>query len=77
MPKKGDRITIDSENLQLLIHIMLLDGNDVVMLSDGKEYPFSMNDPNELFRRKSMFWFFKRPNPNKIFENISSDYFPR
>ena len=77
MPKKGDRITIGSENLQLLIHVMLLDGNDVVMLSDGKEYPFSMNDPNELFRRKSMFWFFKRPNPNKIFANISSDYFPR
>ena len=76
MPKKGDRITIGSENLQLLIHVMLLDGNDVVMLSDGKEYPFSMNDPNELFRRKSMFWFFKRPNPNKIFANISSDYFP-
>ena len=77
MPKKGDRIIIDSENLQLLIHVMLLDGNDVVMLSDGKEYPFSMNDPNELFRRKSMFWFFKRPNPNKIFANISSDYFPK
>ena len=77
MPKKGDRITIGSENLQLLIHVMLLDGNDVVMLSDGKEYPFSMNDPNELFRRKSMFWFFKRPNPNKIFANISSDYFPK
>ena len=77
MPKKGDRITIGSENLQLLIHVMLLDGNDVIMLSDGKEYPFSMNDPNELFRRKSMFWFFKRPNPNKIFANISSDYFPR
>ena len=77
MPKKGDRITIGSENLQLLIHVMLLDGNDVVMLSDGKEYPFSMNDPNELFRRKSMFWFFKSPNPNKIFAKISSDYFPR
>ncbi len=77
MPKKGDSITIDSENLQLLIHIMLLDGNEVVMLSDGIKYPFSMKDPNELFRRKSMFWFFKRPNPNKIFANISSDYFPR
>ena len=77
MPKKGDTIPIESNNLQLLIHIMLLDGNDVVMISDGKEYPFSMNDPNELFRRKSMFWFFKRPNPNKIFSNISNDYFPR
>ena len=77
MPKKGDIIPIESNNLQLLIHIMLLDGNDVVMISDGKEYPFSMNDPNELFRRKSMFWFFKRPNPNKIFSNISNDYFPR
>lgn len=77
MPKKGDTIPIDSNNLQLLIHIMLLDGNDVVMISDGKEFPFSMNDPNELFRRKSMFWFFKRPNPNKIFSNISNDYFPR
>ena len=77
MPKKGDTITIESNNLQLLIHIMLLDGNDVVMISDGKEYPFSMNDPNELFRRKSMFWFFKRPKPNKIFSNISNDYFPR
>ena len=77
MPKKGDVIPIDSDNLQLLIHIMLLDGNDVVMISDGKEYPFSMNDPNELFRRKSMFWFFKRPNPSKIFSNISNNYFPR
>ena len=77
MPKKGDKIPIDGENLELLIHIMLLDGNKVVMISEEKEYPFSMNDPNELFRRKSMFWFFKRPNPNKIFSNISSDYFPR
>jgi signal peptidase I len=24
-----------------------------------------------------MFWFFKRSNPNKIFSNISKDYFPR
>ena len=77
MPKKGDKIAVDSENLQLLIHIMLLDGNDVVMISDDEEYPFSMNDPNELFRRKSMFWVFKRPNPNQIFANISNNYFPR
>ena len=77
MPKKGDVIPVDSDNLQLLILFMLLDGNDVVMISNGKEYPFSMNDPNELFRRKSMFWFFKRPNPSKIFSNISNNYFPR
>ena len=77
IPKKGDKIAIESDNLQLLIHIMLLDGNDVVLMSDGKKYPFTMDDPNELFRRKSMFWFFKRPNPSKIFSNISSDYFPR
>ena len=77
IPQKGDRIDIDSDNLQLLIHVMLLDGHEVKLISDGKEYPFTMNDPNELFRRKSMFWFFKRSNPNKIFSNIASKYYPR
>ena len=77
IPKKGDRIDIDSNNLQLLIHVMLLDGHEVKLISDGKEYPYTMNDPNELFRRKSMFWFFKRSNPNKIFSNIASEYYPR
>ena len=77
IPKKGDTIKVDSENLQLLIHVMLLDGHKVTMISGEEEYPFTMNDPNELFRRKSMFWFFKRSNPNKIFSNISKDYFPR
>ena len=77
IPQKGDRIDIDSNNLQLLIHVMLLDGNEVKLISDGKEYPYTMNDPNELFRRKSMFWFFKRSNPNKIFSNIASEYYPR
>ena len=73
IPQKGDRINIDSNNLQLLIHVMLLDGNEVKLISDGKEYPYTMNDPNELFRRKSMFWFFKRSNPNKIFSNMLHD----
>ena len=77
IPQKGDRIDIDSNNLQLLIHVMLLDGHEVKLISDGKEYPYTMNDPNELFRRKSMFWFFKRSNPNKIFSNIASEYYPR
>ena len=77
IPQKGDRINIDSNNLQLLIHVMLLDGHEVKLISDGKEYPYTMNDPNELFRRKSMFWFFKRSNPNKIFSNIASEYYPR
>lgn len=77
IPKKGDKISIETDNLQLLIHVMLLDGNDVVMVSDGNKYPFTMNDPNELFRRKSMFWLFKRSNPNKIFSDITSNYFPR
>ena len=77
IPKKGDLIKIESENLQLLIHLMLLDGHDVTLISEGKEYPFTMDDPNELFRRKSMFWFFKRSNPNKIFTEITKSYFPR
>ena len=77
IPQKGARIDIDSNNLQLLIHVMLLDGHEVKLISDGKEYPYTMNDPNELFRRKSMFWFFKRSNPNKIFSNIASEYYPR
>ncbi len=77
MPQKGDRIKIESNNLQLLIHLMLLDGNNVMLISDGKEYPYTMTDPNELFRRKSMFWFFKRSNPNKIYSNITSEYYPR
>ncbi|MBD30618.1 MAG: hypothetical protein CMG44_00215 [Candidatus Marinimicrobia bacterium] len=77
IPQKGDRIDIDSNNLQLLIHVMLLDGHEVKLVSEGKEYPYTMDDPNELFRRKSMFWFFKRSNPNKIFSNIVSKYYPR
>jgi len=77
IPQKGDSIKIETNNLQLLIHVMLLDGHEVKLISDGKEYPYTMDDPTELFRRKSMFWFFKRSNPNKIFSNITSEYYPR
>ena len=35
IPQKGDRIDIDSNNLQILIHVMLLDGHEVKLISDG------------------------------------------
>ena len=76
IPTKGDRIEISTDNLQLLLHVMLLDGHKVSLLSNGVEYPYTMIDPNELFRRKSTFLFFSKPNPNKIYKEITSDYYP-
>ncbi len=52
MPQKGDQIEISPENAQLLLHLMLLDGHELKLISGGMEFPFTMVSPDELYRRK-------------------------
>ena len=59
MPKKGDQIKFSSENAQLLLHIMLLDGHELSLENNTKKYSFTMTSPDELFRRKSNYSVYK------------------
>jgi len=52
MPQKGDEIEVSSDNAQLLLHLMLLDGHDLKLMANGVEFPFTMVSPDELYRRK-------------------------
>lgn len=52
MPQKGDKIAISPDNAQLLLHLMLLDGHELKLISGGREFPFTMVSPDELYRRK-------------------------
>lgn len=51
IPKKGDTIKVSSENAQLLLHIMLLDGHEITLESSMQNYKFTMTSPDELWRR--------------------------
>ncbi|MDP6340028.1 MAG: signal peptidase I [Candidatus Marinimicrobia bacterium] len=53
MPERGDQIKVSPENAQLLLHLMLLDGHELTLVSGGREYPFTMVSPDELYRRKA------------------------
>ena len=51
IPKKGDTIKVSSENAQLLLHIMLLDGHEITLENSIQNYKFTMTSPDELWRR--------------------------
>ena len=51
IPKKGDTIKVSSENAQLLLHIMLLDGHEITLENSMQNYKFTMTSPDELWRR--------------------------
>ena len=59
IPRKGDKIEISPENAQLLLHIMLLDGHELNLVSGGNEYSFTMTSPDELYRRKGKMKVYK------------------
>jgi len=63
VPKKGDEITVNPANAQLLLHLMVLDGHELTIKSKSKEYVFTMTDPENLLRRKKN-------------ESVFDDYYP-
>ena len=65
IPKNGDIIPIDSEtNWRYLLPIMLMEGHQATLKNDEVEYTFTLQDPNELWRRKGK-------------EYVFNDYFPK
>ncbi|MFL3005175.1 MAG: signal peptidase I [Candidatus Neomarinimicrobiota bacterium] len=53
VPKKGDIFSIHEEtNWKYLLPILLMEGNTATLESNGKSYHFTLQDPNEIFRRK-------------------------
>ena len=53
IPKRGDVFTIHEEtNWKYLLPILLMEGNTATLESQGKTYQFTLQDPNEIFRRK-------------------------
>ena len=52
IPKKGDTISVNPTNAQLLLHLMVLDDHEVKIVNGSKEYLFTMTDPENLLRRK-------------------------
>ena len=55
IPKKGDIIKVSPDNASLLLHLMLLDGNEITLHKGNHVYPFTMVSPDELYRRKGKF----------------------
>ena len=53
IPKKGDYFTInDSTNWRELLPIMLMEGHTARLSKDDNYFVFTLQDPNELWRRK-------------------------
>ena len=68
IPKKGDTISVNPTNAQLLLHLMVLDDHEVKIVNGSKEYFFTMTDPENLLRRKKNHSFLDDyyPMGNKI-----------
>ncbi len=65
VPKSGDVFQIDEEtNWRFLLPIILMEGHTATLKSNEVEYEFTLQDPNELFRRKGK---------DDVYEN----YFPK
>jgi len=65
VPKSGDVFQIHEEtNWRFLLPIMLMEGHTATLKSNEVEYEFTLQDPNELFRRKGK---------DDVYEN----YFPK
>ena len=66
IPKKDDIFTIHEEtNWKYLLPIILMEGNVATLESQGKTYHFTLQDPNEIFRRKGK---------ESVFDDYFSDY---
>ena len=65
IPQKGDIFNInDSTDWRYLLPIILSDGHRASLKSGEKIFPFTLIDPNDVFRRKGV-------------QSIFSEYFPR
>jgi len=65
VPKSGDVFQIHEEtNWRFLLPIVLMEGHSATLKSNEVEYEFTLQDPNELFRRKGQ---------DDVYEN----YFPK
>ena len=64
IPKKGDTFPIHNEtNWRFLLPIMMMEGHDAKLINNDIIFNFTLQDPNDLYRRKN----------NK---NIYEQYFP-
>lgn len=64
IPKKGDDIKISPDNAKLLLHVMLLDGHDLTLVTNDRKYKFTMTSPDELLRRKGEMSVYKPYYPD-------------
>ena len=65
VPKSGDIFQIHGEtNWRFLLPIILMEGHTATLKSNEVEYEFTLQDPNELFRRKGK-------------EDVYENYFPK
>ena len=65
VPKSGDVFQIHEEtNWRFLLPIILMEGHNATLKSNEVEYEFTLQDPNELFRRKGK-------------EDVYENYFPK
>ena len=64
VPKKGDVFQVDENtNWRYLLPILLMEGHKASLKNNSIEYEFTLQDPNEIYRRK---------NKKEVFE----EYFP-
>ena len=60
IPKKGDYFTIDNNtNWRELLPIMLMEGHEAKLIQKDDFYEFTLQDPNELWRRKEKSYVFE------------------
>ncbi len=65
VPKSGDVFQIHGEtNWRFLLPIILMEGHTATLKNNEVEYNFTLQDPNELFRRKGK-------------EDVYENYFPK
>ena len=64
IPKKDDIIELNPSNAQLLLHLMVLDGHELIIKNESVEYVFTMIDPEEVYRKKKNL-------------SVFDDYFPK
>ena len=65
VPKSGDVFPIDGEtNWRFLLPIILMEGHTATLDNNEVKYEFTLQDPNELFRRKGK-------------QSVYDDYFPK
>jgi signal peptidase I len=65
VPKRGDIFPINSEtNWRFLLPIILMEGHKATLINKEVKYNFTLQDPNELFRRKGS-------------QDVYESYFPK